>query len=42
MHSTLGQGYLFSRPITPDAVLALMQAANGLLTRTSTQPGDFG
>jgi diguanylate cyclase (GGDEF)-like protein/PAS domain S-box-containing protein len=26
MHSPLGQGYLFSRPVPPNAVLALMQA----------------
>jgi EAL domain-containing protein (putative c-di-GMP-specific phosphodiesterase class I) len=26
MHSPLGQGYLFSRPVAPNAVLALMQA----------------
>jgi diguanylate cyclase (GGDEF)-like protein/PAS domain S-box-containing protein len=32
MNSQLGQGYLFSRPIPPNEVLALMQAANGSLT----------
>jgi EAL domain-containing protein (putative c-di-GMP-specific phosphodiesterase class I) len=29
MHSPLGQGYLFSRPIPPNEVLALMQTASG-------------
>ena len=29
MHSPLGQGYLFSRPIPPNEVLALMQTATG-------------
>jgi diguanylate cyclase (GGDEF)-like protein/PAS domain S-box-containing protein len=32
MHSPLGQGYLFSRPIAPSEVFALMQAANGSFT----------
>jgi diguanylate cyclase (GGDEF)-like protein/PAS domain S-box-containing protein len=32
MRSPLGQGYLFSRPIPPSEVLALMQTANGSLT----------
>jgi diguanylate cyclase (GGDEF)-like protein/PAS domain S-box-containing protein len=32
MHSPLGQGYLFSRPIPPTEVLALMQTATGSLT----------
>ena len=29
MHAPLGQGFLFSRPISPAAVLALMQPAHG-------------
>jgi diguanylate cyclase (GGDEF)-like protein/PAS domain S-box-containing protein len=29
MHSPLGQGYLFSKPIPPNEVLALMQTDNG-------------
>jgi diguanylate cyclase (GGDEF)-like protein len=32
MHSLLGQGYLFSRPIPPNEVLALMQTATPSLT----------
>ncbi len=34
MHSPLGQGYLFSEPIPPNEVLALMQTAHGLITCT--------
>ena len=34
MHSPLGQGYLFSRPIPPNDLLAYMQAANGSIARS--------
>ncbi len=30
MRSPLGQGFLYSRPIRPDAVLALLQASGAL------------
>ncbi|MGZ4306937.1 MAG: putative bifunctional diguanylate cyclase/phosphodiesterase [Solirubrobacteraceae bacterium] len=38
MHSPLGQGFLFSRPISPAAVLGLMQSADGSRISPTTLP----
>jgi diguanylate cyclase (GGDEF)-like protein/PAS domain S-box-containing protein len=39
MHSPLGQGFLFSRPISPAAVLELMQSSAGSRIPPPTLPG---